>query len=173
MGHVKINSAKQNIIEVTLSNENSRKAVNMVIFLLGLFSLILPFSILFINELEIGFGYLITLFIFIGSSLFFFRIYLWNTYGKEIYQIEKNKISYFYDYRLFKDNRKKISFKRLEIAYYKLDDLNNLCSISVEDKNINLACYICLVADAEIIKSNIPVTFKHLKQLSDMFLQHQ
>ena len=55
------------------------------------------FHILFI----VGLG------LFSLMSFFFIRLFLWNTYGKEVIEIGSETITYYVDYHYFKGNQKK------------------------------------------------------------------
>ena len=42
------------------------------------------------------------------SAIYFVRLILWNSFGKEIITFEKDKLSYVSDYRYFKDGKQEI-----------------------------------------------------------------
>jgi hypothetical protein len=47
--------------------------------------------------------------IWILSGIFFFRLLLWNSYGKEILTFAPNNVSYIADYKWFKDGKQEIN----------------------------------------------------------------
>lgn len=66
---------------------------------------------------RISFGFFAVYFLILLIAYYPFRLYLWNKYGKEVFIIEKNSVIHYYDYKLFKDDRKEIKFKRLEVWF--------------------------------------------------------
>lgn len=49
-------------------------------------------------------------------SFFFIRLFLWNTYGKEVIEIGSETITYYVDYHYFKGNQKEIAYNSLTYA---------------------------------------------------------
>ena len=62
------------------------------------------------------FGYIIGLGIFSLISFYFVRLFLWNTYGKEVIAFRETTVSYYVDYHYFKGNQKEINFERLSYS---------------------------------------------------------
>lgn len=61
------------------------------------------------TENELNFLSLIIPVVTALSAIYFFRLFLWNTYGKEIITFSKNQITYVADYKIFKDGENSIS----------------------------------------------------------------
>lgn len=75
---------------------------------------------------------------FWGIGFYLLRIILWNSYGKEILNFETETFFYEADYRLFRDAKKSISKKSLEVEILESpdeDDLGTLLLIG-EKENI-------------------------------------
>ncbi len=62
------------------------------------------------------FGIFIIFIFFWGIGFYLLRIILWNTFGKEVLTFENDSLLYEADYRFFKDGKKFISNKFLEIS---------------------------------------------------------
>ena len=136
-----------------------------VLFALGLICLIFPFSLLFVTALDIGVGYVITLIIFLGSSIFFFRNFLWSLHGKEVYDISSNKLEYYYDYKLFKDNLNSLLLSDLKIGYCKKNNPNDVIMHSKMGRVDDFDCYLVFVNKEEFIKSSIAVHYKNVNDV--------
>tara|TARA_R110000850_G_scaffold18580_2_gene56790 strand:- start:3369 stop:3863 length:495 start_codon:yes stop_codon:yes gene_type:complete len=67
----------------------------------------------FIDGNAFHFGYLMGLGLFTLVAFYFVRLFLWNTYGKEVIEIVDSTVSYYVDYHYFKGNQKVISYEGL------------------------------------------------------------
>lgn len=70
----------------------------------------------FIDGAAFHFGYLIVLGLFSLVGFYFVRLFLWNTYGKEVIEIGDSTVSYYVDYRYFKGNQKVIRYEGLSYS---------------------------------------------------------
>lgn len=136
-----------------------------VLFALGLISLLFPFSILLISSIEIGLGYVITLGIFLGSSIFFFRHFIWGLYGKEVYIISATKLIYYNDYKLFKDNFKSLHLKNLKIGYFIDNNSSEVKIFSKVDEVNDFVCYLVLINNGEFVKSSVPIKCSYINDI--------
>lgn len=128
---------------------------------------LLPISLLFIDELEIGFGYIITIVLCWSCSVYFIRKALWSWRGKEVYNIKKDSIQYYYDYWFFKDGITEKKFKNLKFGYIKLgEDSIYLWEDSMMIES-DFDCHLVLMLDDEPIISNIMVGFKDILEVMD------
>lgn len=59
---------------------------------------------------------------FWGIGFYLLRIILWNSFGREVVNFEKEKITYVADYRFFKDGQKSISTINVEVAAIPFQD---------------------------------------------------
>jgi len=99
---------------------NLSQSISAVYFIgiSGLIIFLLPIVIIFILSMKVSFG---TFIIFLLSWIiagYFFRLYLWNKYGREVVLIKQNNLERYYDYKLFKDNRESYDFSKIEILYF-------------------------------------------------------
>lgn len=65
----------------------------------------------FIDGAAFHFGYLMGLGLFSLVGFYFVRLFLWNTYGKEVIEIGETTVSYYVDYHYFKGNQKVIRLR--------------------------------------------------------------
>ena len=87
-------------------------------FLLFLAILIigLPIMGMVMNLIDGGafhFGFLIGLGLCSLISFYMVRLFLWNTYGKEVIEIGETTVNYYVDYHYFKGNQQEIAFEEL------------------------------------------------------------
>ena len=108
-----------------------------------------------LNGAPLKIGYLIG--IGLGGLLGFyiFRIYLWNSFGKEIIIFNKNDVSYVADYRLFSDGEKNKKFDTLTYSItpigYEEENLG-LLTIGIEDNKIESVVKLPINQLEELIK---------------------
>lgn len=164
---VKIENLQNDYLKLEIRTSPINMFALGILLVIGLFCFIIPISILLIPALEIGIGFVITLILFWGSSIFFIRNFLWNKYGKEVYEIGKSNLDYYYDYRLFKDNVKKVNLDNLKIGYCKIEAPNDVTLYSKDDKIFDYDCYLVFVNNDEFIKSNISINYKHLSEIAE------
>lgn len=70
----------------------------------------------FIDGNAFHFGYLIGLGLFSLVGFYFVRLFLWNTYGKEVIEIGDSTVSYYVDYHYFKGNQQVIRYEGLSYS---------------------------------------------------------
>tara|TARA_R110000823_G_scaffold81814_2_gene185910 strand:- start:152 stop:601 length:450 start_codon:yes stop_codon:yes gene_type:complete len=113
----------------------------------------------FIDGAAFHFGYLIGLGLFSLVGFYFVRLFLWNTYGKEVIEISDSTISYYVDYRYFKGNQQVIRYEGLSYSIvpigFEEEQIGNLViSASEQDYiesgvNMKIAELVVLVAELE------------------------
>src|SRR5690606_18335443 len=86
---------------------------------------LIPFAIVYFvfsdgNGLHIGIAF--SFMLCWGIGFYVLRLFLWNSYGREILILNKNNIIYLADYRLYKDGKRKIGTKNLEIEIINEND---------------------------------------------------
>lgn len=67
---------------------------------------------------EITFGFILTVLLSWLIASYFVRMFLWNKYGEEVFIIQGKTMESYNDYKLFKDNRKTISFNKMHVLYF-------------------------------------------------------
>lgn len=156
---------KDNTTIITLRKNTNRLTV-IVLFFLVTIGLLIPFSVFLIKEITVGKSFLLTLLLFWGSSLYFARMFLWNKYGKEIYEIKPDTVTRVFDYRLFKDNKKIIRYNKIEFGYCKQDNPSEV--FYKEDKvklDENGYYNFIVITDTETITSNVAIKAEDLMKL--------
>lgn len=80
------------------------------------------------------FGFLFSLIFSWLCGGYLLRLYLWNTYGREVFVIQSGKLIYYADYKLFKDRNKVISFNKIDICYLNNDELFFINEVKSKDQ---------------------------------------
>lgn len=91
-----------------------RTVLTFIISICGLIPILVAIYMMTIGD-GLHFGLAISIIIFWGLGFYLLRILLWNTYGKEILNLDQNKIQYLADYKLFKDGRQELTPDKIEI----------------------------------------------------------
>lgn len=107
-----------NIIE--LKNDSKIKLPLIILFTTLIFiSFCLPVLVIIFGKRDIGFGFVFTIFAFFGTGIYLLRLILWNLYGKEVFLIENQSITYYTSYKYFNDNKTVLKSKdcRFFITY--------------------------------------------------------
>lgn len=104
------------------------------------------------NDFHIRYVILLGVFSLIG--FFFIRLYLWNTYGKEVIVMEDTKVSYYADYRYFKGNQQQIVFETLTFDF---------TAIGFQDEA--LGNLLIIASDTEFIQSGVNIPIADLTEL--------
>jgi len=168
MGSLHINSEKESISIKVISNSKSEFGIYML-FVLSVISFLIPIVVVLIAilslDLNISFGFIITIIIFGGSGLFLMKIFLWNKYGKEYYSVSSNKIAYSFDYNIFKSQIHEKTFKKIELGYSIGNYSSEILSFPCEKNEDDIDCYLVFLIDDEVLKSTIPIKHKNLKEI--------
>jgi hypothetical protein len=107
------------ILRVKKSNIFSRS----ILYLITVLSAVLPLGGFFVNLINGGeFKFFNLIFLLLFGLIFFYmlRISLWNTYGKEVINISKNKLKYTADYNWFKDKIKEFDYENITFTLNKV-----------------------------------------------------
>ncbi len=143
--------------KITLEIYN-RKNKNIALTILLFFAVVIllvpvvAICILAVRGEGIPFGFIITCTVAFLSSGYLVKLYLWNKYGKEIFIIEKNYLSLYYDYKLFKDNYKKIHFESIQV-YFEHNKILVNASLRSKESEKKGSSIICFDIDGKNIKS--------------------
>jgi hypothetical protein len=112
------------------------------------------------------FGFMAGCLILGTCAIYLLRLYLWNTYGKEVYHIKDDEIRSYNSYRYFKDNSKHRAFVHFEISYSEryhpttlLDWHNPKEAITRNPVNTYLLSF---QADEDIFISRIPMPYNEI-----------
>ncbi|WP_455584678.1 hypothetical protein [Bacteroides sp.] len=122
----------------------------LIIFLIPISAFI---ALTIIGE-GIHFGFILTCVIELLTSGYLTRLYLWNKYGKEVFEIQYNSLLLYYDYKFFKDNRQQYNFKSISV-YSEYNGVLMAVSKMVSNPKINTetSSVICFEIDGKIVKS--------------------
>ncbi|MBK5721869.1 hypothetical protein JGH11_13395 [Dysgonomonas sp. Marseille-P4677] len=114
------------------------------------------------------------LFSFIISWLcggYLFRLYLWNTYGREVYVFGTRKLTYYANYRLMKDRYKEWSYSKIDIYYLSNNEvfpISCLQNESVEYLHQTQSSVCFILNGEEIVVSHIQLS---LAEVIDIYSQ--
>ncbi len=86
MSNLEVKLDEKETLTICLNVNRAKKSLLIFLIFLCFFSLIFPFSILLIIKVKLSF--IITIILFGGSFIFFFRYLLWNYKGKEVYNLK-------------------------------------------------------------------------------------
>lgn len=101
-----------------------RTILTLVISISGLIPILVMTYMMTIGD-GLHFGLAISIIIFWGLGFYLLRIILWNTYGKEILNLDQNKIQYFADYKFFKDGRQELTPDKIEVEIINENSLDS------------------------------------------------
>lgn len=125
-------------------------SVAIIIFLIPLLAL----ALLIIPDGEgVSFAFLIPWSIALFVSIYLFRLYLWNRYGREVFIVGRQTLVHYYDYKFFKDNRRKIDFKDLDIYFSSRKGV--MVSVNENYGKLPLSSAIYFRLDENILESKI------------------
>lgn len=109
--------------------------VKAILYCVTVFSVIFSFTILIFGILTNGFLFFsfIIIFIFCLLVIYFVRLSLWNTFGREVIHFSQNQVTYQADYGWFKGSQHNIHHdNQLEITIQQVD---------YEDDNIGVLIF--------------------------------
>ena len=90
--------------------------VKLVLALLIVVSFLIPPAATVVSiqhDIRLNIGIVVSYLLFWGIGIYFIRVLLWNSYGKEVLILEKDELNYYADYKLFRDNKK--TLKRIDL----------------------------------------------------------
>lgn len=146
--------------------------IQMILLLIFLTNIIMSLALLVLIIIKLpkfSFSSLITCALVGLVTWYFFKLYLWYRGGKEIFIIEKHKIRYFSDYKLFKQNKKEYSFNDFSMIYWNTDsrvkaiDDNILDDISNEEGEAILGFEL---DDGRKIDTTVELPFHEIRRLA-------
>ena len=125
MNKPQIEFSKNEKKEITISVRKSSlftRIVLFIIFVLFVSAPILGLAIMLIDRMEIKFGIFISFGLFWGLGYYVFRLFSWNSYGKELISFNES-VQYYSDFKYFKDshtefNNDNLTFDFEEIGYF-------------------------------------------------------
>lgn len=151
---------KDNIPKFTLNVGKTSFTWRAFLIIVLLISLFIPIiATVYMFEYMEGFklGILFTYAIFWSSGFYIVRLFLWNTYGREIIEINNDSIHYYLDYKLFKESVKSIKKNNLQIGIIKNKINPNTGKLFIKN-------------DKNHIESTIEITNEQLNEIEKMIL---
>jgi hypothetical protein len=141
---------------LTLTSKPSPLFVRILILFFSLISILFPIGGM-IGSMASGnrfhFGFLIGIGIFGLIGFYLLRVFLWNSYGKEVISISQNNITYEADYKWFKDGKK---IKNIDSPNY------SIRPIGYEDENFGA---LVISSEQDCIESVIKMPNEQLEDL--------
>ncbi|MCK4920279.1 MAG: hypothetical protein KAS71_04485 [Bacteroidales bacterium] len=151
---------ENNIPKFTLNADKTSFTWRAVLIIVLLISIFIPITatVYMIEHME-GFklGILFSYVIFWSSGFYIVRLFLWNTYGKEIIEINNDSIHYYVDYKLFKESAKSIKKNNFQIGIIKNKINPNAGKLYIKN-------------DKNLIESTIEITNEQLNEVEKMIL---
>ncbi|MGJ1238735.1 hypothetical protein [Sphingobacterium sp. G1-14] len=149
---------KQN--QLVLKEKRGPLIARLFIYLLTIFSIILPLGGVTVNVSNSGLTIVsvIMLGLFGLIAYYMLRVSLWNTYGAEIIEFQKNKINYTADYQWFKGGQKEFDFEKIDFTIQKSgyeEDNKGVLVIKFDEKEIFETVSKLPLSDLEILRINL------------------
>lgn len=128
-----LNISGDSILLESLCFGRNSKAVYFPL-VIAIITILLPLSaflwlILYAEDNNLSFGFFLVILLFASIFVYFFRLYLWNKYGKEVFIIRKGKLIHYYDYKLFKDNYKEQDSETIEMCCVVDNELTDISDV--------------------------------------------
>ncbi len=137
-----------------------------ILICLGIISFLIPFSVFLISEITVGIAFILTLILFWGSSIYFIRLFLWNKYGEEVYEIKANTIAIEFNYKLFKERKRTLKYYKLDYGFCNRNFTDEIYHKNDRNKLDNTKYYyFVLITESESIISNIPMKAEDINKL--------
>lgn len=146
-----------NPIRLTIARKTFPSIVLNCILGAVILFLIIPLLIFFLVIIPSGsgisFAFVVTYAFSLFTPIYLLRLYLWNKFGKEIFIIEHDSLTHYYDYKYFKEGGKEYKFKRIEVFF--LTKKDKLYSISQQYNHKERLSPICFLLDDDLLQSKI------------------
>jgi hypothetical protein len=168
-------SSKNSKIEIEFKVKEVPKIFTILLFVLSLISFSIPIITVILFHDKITFRFLLTLILFWVAAYFLTRMFLWNTFGSKKLSITKNRCSFYYDFKWFRQNEINIEFKELDVSI-DTNDLNaDISSDNLPiDHQISILGTLQLTCDEQLIRSNFQFPVSDLVLLSKKIINdHQ
>lgn len=109
---------KSNSKYLCIENSGFNPLLGFLIFFFSICCFVFPVLVIYFTAAIPGFGFVITIIIFGGTGIYSLRLFLWNKFGKEVFEVtESGYLRHYYDYFLFKDNIKIKNYNCIDFGY--------------------------------------------------------
>ncbi|MDY7394152.1 hypothetical protein UMM65_02785 [Aureibaculum sp. 2210JD6-5] len=143
---------------LTLKVKKSPLVVRSIMFVFSFLCFLLPIMGI-VMAISIGskfhIGFIIVLFLFGLIGFYLLRISLWNTYGKEVIELNEKTVNYEANYGWFKDGKKTINSDNLNYTIRPIgyeEDKKGVLIINNDDSVIESVVKIPILQLEELVK---------------------
>lgn len=105
--------------ELWIRQNEATRIVVILLLTLTVISFLIPVAALFF--LNFDGALILAILLFFSVGVYFLRLYLWNTQGREILKISKDQVTHVLDYALFQETTE-IENKQVTILMHKMID---------------------------------------------------
>ena len=143
-------------IVLTIKEAGSSKKASTILLILSLISLCIPIAILiYMLQLSEGLsiGFFISCLIFATVFIYFFRLYLWNKYGKEVIIINKDTVTTYFDYKYFKDKYQEVHYDTITVLAEHRQKMRKVNTQLINDMDSIDQTYIGFLINDKIIST--------------------
>jgi hypothetical protein len=132
---------------------------------LAFLSIVLPLAGIILSAIagtDFHMKYIIILGVCSLIGFFFIRLFLWNSYGKEVFEWKATSLSYYVDYLWFKGNHQHFSFEQLTVDYvvagFQEEEIGHLLFVAMETEFIESAVNLPIPDLLEIIETLVALS---------------
>lgn len=166
--NLEIGNTNQGEINIKLSVLPINKFIIGVLTTITFICFVFPISLFFFDKLEIGFPIIISFVIFWGTAVYFFKILIWNKFGKEVYSITKDRISFFYDYGFFRSNPTSVKYNKIKFCYQNKEVIKEVVERSDDFPTLKSNIFFILDED-NIISSQLQTKVFNILRIKDIY----
>ncbi|WP_411972440.1 hypothetical protein ACLCDV_24210 [Sphingobacterium sp. Lzh-3] len=155
---------KQN--QLVLKEKRGPLIARIFIYILTIFATCLPLGGLLANIFNDGVTLVSVIMygVFGLIAYYMLRVSLWNTYGAEIIEFQKNKINYTANCQWFKGGQKEIDFEKVDFTIQKAgyeEDNKGVLVIKYDDNGLFETASKLPLSDLEILLINLKELYNH------------
>jgi hypothetical protein len=112
-------------LKLTTFTKPTPLAIRFILGFIAALAFASPVIVLIVTLISGGFkaGILVSFIIMWSIGIYLTRMVLWNTFGKEILELQDNKLNYYCDYEYFQGNRTSIGIDQLQIEMIQVSEI--------------------------------------------------
>ncbi|MGV3631914.1 MAG: hypothetical protein ACO1O6_11960 [Bacteroidota bacterium] len=156
-------------IELEILSKKIPWILSFILLSLFIIAFSIPFITIFLFADQITFRFLLTIIVCALVARYFLKQFLWNNFGREKYYISKNDLSFYNDFKWFKQNNLQMEFSNLEIKI-DTDDLEEDTTSDDISNQKNLNGNLLFVLDDRQLRSSFQMPVNELISLSKKIL---
>jgi len=120
---INFDTNRKNLFTISVNRPPKFAQIGLIItIMISLLIPIIVLTLMLINRAELKIGIFVLFGIFGLISFYLFRVWTWNQNGKEVFEIGKENIKYYADYKHFKDGRQQIDKSDIQFEINELID---------------------------------------------------